>query len=193
MLGNIEGKRRRGWQRMRWLGSITDAINGHELEQTPRDTEGQRNLASMGHKQSDITWQLNKNNKLHYSGIETLVCPDTFYLSKEYTMEKTINLRLSLCEPCSGINSLWPMDCSPPAPLSMKFSMHEYWSRLPFPSPGDLPNPGIEPRSSALQPDSLPSETPGKPLISAGNLTNHRAQADAQNSPASAVGTVGPT
>ena len=79
------------------------------------------------------------------------------------------------------------------APLSMKFSMHEYWSRLPFPSPGDLPNPGIEPRSSALQSDSLPSETPGKPLISAGNLTNHRAQADAQNSPASAVGTVGPT
>ena len=50
MLGKIEGRRRRRQQRMRWLGSITDAINGHELEQTPRDTEGQRNLASMGHK-----------------------------------------------------------------------------------------------------------------------------------------------
>ena len=48
------------------------------------------------------------------------------------------------------------------APLSMGFSRQEYWSGLPFPSPGDLPDPGIEPRSSALQSDSLPSEPPGK-------------------------------
>ena len=41
------------------------------------------------------------------------------------------------------------------APLSMEFSRQEYWSRLPFPSPGDLPNPGIEPRSPALQADHL--------------------------------------
>ena len=39
------------------------------------------------------------------------------------------------------------MDCSSPAPLSMEFSRLEYWSRLPFPPPGDLPNPGIEPAS----------------------------------------------
>ena len=45
------------------------------------------------------------------------------------------------------------------APLSMEFSRQEYWSGLP--SPGDLPNPGIEPRSSALQEDSLLSEPPG--------------------------------
>ena len=44
------------------------------------------------------------------------------------------------------------------APLSMGFSRQEYWSGLPFPSPGDLPNPGIEPGSPALQADSLPSE-----------------------------------
>ena len=44
------------------------------------------------------------------------------------------------------------------APLSMGFSRQEYWSRLPFPSPGDLPTPGIEPRSLALQADSLPAE-----------------------------------
>jgi len=50
------------------------------------------------------------------------------------------------------------------APLSMAFSRQEYWSELPFPSPGDLPNPGIKPRSPALQADSLPSEPPGKPL-----------------------------
>ena len=47
-------------------------------------------------------------------------------------------------------------------PLSMEFSKQEYWSGLPFPSPGDLPDPGIEPRSPALQADSLPSEPPGK-------------------------------
>ena len=53
-----------------------------------------------------------------------------------------------------------PMDCSQD-PLSMKFSRQEYWSGLPFPSPGDLPDPGIEPRSPALQAGSLPSEPPG--------------------------------
>ena len=49
------------------------------------------------------------------------------------------------------------------APPSMGFSRQEYWSGLPFPSPGDLPNPGIEPGSPALQADALPSEPPGKP------------------------------
>ena len=49
------------------------------------------------------------------------------------------------------------------APLSMGSSREEYWSGLPFPSPGDLPNPGSEPGSPALQADSLPSESPGKP------------------------------
>ena len=48
--------------------------------------------------------------------------------------------------------------------LSMGFSRQEYWSGLPFPSPGDLSNPGIEPRSPALQAHSLPSEPPGKTL-----------------------------
>ena len=47
------------------------------------------------------------------------------------------------------------------APLSMEFSRQEYWTGLPFPSPGDLPNPGITPRSSALQADSLPAEPQG--------------------------------
>ena len=48
------------------------------------------------------------------------------------------------------------------APLSMEFSRQEYWSGLPFPSPGDLPDPRIEPGSPALQADALPSESPGK-------------------------------
>ena len=55
----------------------------------------------------------------------------------------------------------WTVACR--APLSMAFSRQEYWSGLPFPPPGNLPNPGIEPMSLALQADSLPSEPPGKP------------------------------
>ena len=49
------------------------------------------------------------------------------------------------------------------APQSMEFSRQEYWSGLPFPCAGHLPNPGIEPGSPALQADALPSEPPGKP------------------------------
>ena len=57
-----------------------------------------------------------------------------------------------------------PMNCiAHHAPLSMGFSKQAYWSGLPCPPLGDLPNPGIEPRSAALQVDSLPSEPPGKP------------------------------
>ena len=47
------------------------------------------------------------------------------------------------------------------APQSMAFSRQEYWSGLPFPSPGDLPDPGIEPGSPALEADALTSEPPG--------------------------------
>ena len=56
--------------------------------------------------------------------------------------------------------SLWPHG------RTMGFSRQEYKSGLPYPSPGDLPNPGIEPRSPALQADALPSELPGKPIVS---------------------------
>ena len=48
------------------------------------------------------------------------------------------------------------------APLSMEFSRQEYWSGLPFRSPGNLPDPGIKPGSPTMQADSLPSEPPGK-------------------------------
>ena len=54
----------------------------------------------------------------------------------------------------------------------MEFSRKEYWSGLPFPSAGDLPDPGVEPRSPALQAVSLPFEVPGKPLYTLGNPPN---------------------
>ena len=50
------------------------------------------------------------------------------------------------------------------APPSTGFSRQEWWSGLPFPSPGDLPDPEIEPGSPTLQAEALPSEPPGKPL-----------------------------
>ena len=56
-----------------------------------------------------------------------------------------------------------PWSVAHQAPPSMGFSRQEYWSGLPFPSPGDLPDPGIEPRSPTLQADALTSEPPGKP------------------------------
>ena len=56
-----------------------------------------------------------------------------------------------------------PQTVAGQAPLSMGFSRQEYWSGVSCPSPGDLPDTGIEPRSSAMQADSLLSEPPGAP------------------------------
>ena len=71
--------------------------------------------------------------------------------------------------PSSGLghsvmsNSETPRTVALQVPLSMGFSRQEYWSGLPCPPPGDLPNPGVELRSPALQADFLPFEPPGKP------------------------------
>ena len=62
----------------------------------------------------------------------------------------------------------------------MGFSRQEYWSGLPFPSPGDLPDPGIEPRSPALQADALTSEPPGKPHTHLGMLIKLSSNCPAQ-------------
>ena len=59
------------------------------------------------------------------------------------------------------VTQLCPVICNQ-VPLSMEFSKQEYWSVMPFPSPGELPNPEIEPGSPALQVLSLPFEPPGK-------------------------------
>ena len=64
---------------------------------------------------------------------------------------------------CPSLATPWTV--ARQAPPSMGLSRQEYWSGWPFPSPGHLPNPGIEPRSPALQADSLPTELWGKPLF----------------------------
>ena len=60
---------------------------------------------------------------------------------------------------------LTPWTVAPQAPVSMGFSRQEYWTELPCSSPGNLPNPRIEPGSPTSQADSLPSEPPGKPIL----------------------------
>ena len=62
-------------------------------------------------------------------------------------------------------DSAAPWTVAHQASLSMGFPRQESWSGLPFPSPGDLPDPGIEPGSPALQADTLTSEPPGKPTL----------------------------
>ena len=81
--------------------------------------------------------------------------------------QKRKNLGLSLLHAQSlscvrVFTTLWTVDNQ--APLSMEFSRQEYWSGLPFPYPGDLPNPGIEPRYPALAVRFFTTELPGIPL-----------------------------
>ena len=71
------------------------------------------------------------------------------------------SLGVLAAQSCPTLCNPWTVACQ--APLSMEFSRQEYWSGLPLPSPGDLPDPGIEPWSPTLRADSLPSELTGKP------------------------------
>ena len=87
-----------------------------------------------------------------------LHCPQTFYFWA--TREASVHIESFSRSIVS--DSLRLMDCSPQAPLSMEFSRQEYWGGWSFPSPEELPSPGIESASLALQADSLQSEPPGK-------------------------------
>ena len=71
-----------------------------------------------------------------------------------------IGMKVLVTQSCPTLCDPWTVACQ--APQSMEFSRQEYWSELPFPSPEDLPNPGIKPGSPALQVDSLPFEPPSK-------------------------------
>ena len=76
-----------------------------------------------------------------------------------------------VAQSCPIFATLWTVAYQ--ASPSMGFSRQEYWSGLPFPSPGDLPDPGIEPGSPALEADALTSDPPGKPQTSP-QLSHHR-------------------
>ena len=78
---------------------------------------------------------------------------------------------LCFCSAMSLFVTPWTVTCK--APLSMGFSRQGYWSGLPCPLPGALPDPGIEPRSPALQADSLPSEPAETPYQIVWNIFSH--------------------
>ena len=78
-----------------------------------------------------------------------------------YTKEIKLKLKVKSLSRVRFFATLWTV--AHQAPPSMGFSRQEHWRGLPFPSPGDLPDPGIEPRSPALQAEALTSEPPGKP------------------------------
>ena len=88
------------------------------------------------------------------------------YIRKQrhYFVDKGGGLVVLVTKSCPTLVTPWTATCQ--APLSMGFSGQEYWSGLPFPSPGDLPDPGIEPGSPVLQTYSLPTELQGSPVPS---------------------------
>ena len=78
-----------------------------------------------------------------------------------------------MCVNCSIVpNFVTPWTVARQAPLSKGFSREEYWSGLPFPSSRDLPDPGIKPRSLALQADSLPAEPPREGSVFRGGISS---------------------
>ena len=138
-------------------------LNGHKSEQVPGDGEGQGSLPSWWGpwvcKQSDKTERL--NNSLLYGPILTSVHDYWKNYSFDWSEVKWSHSVVS--------DSATPWTVAHQAPPSMGFSRQEYWSGLPFPSPGDLPNPGIKPRSPTLQADALTSEPPKEVALTTGH------------------------
>ena len=77
-------------------------------------------------------------------------------------LPKPLSLSL-VAKSCSTLSASWAVACQ--APLSVEFSRLAHWSGLPFPTPGDLPDPGIKPASPALQAGSLPLSHQGSPCV----------------------------
>ena len=92
--------------------------------------------------------------------MDTCVCMVSPFVVHLELTTLLISYEVTVIQLCPTLYN--PMDCSPPGSSVHEFSRQEYWNGLPFPSPGGLPHPGMEPGSPALQADSLPSEPPGK-------------------------------
>ena len=82
-----------------------------------------------------------------------------------------VKVEVNLLSPVQLFETPWTV--AHQVPPSMGFSRQEYWSGLPFPSPGDLPKPGMEPRSPTLQAEALTSEPLRKPTNAEGSLKLH--------------------
>ena len=150
ILGKIEG-RRRGQQRMRWLNGIINSMDMSlsSLREIVMDREARH---SAGHGVTKSWMQISNWTTT------AINCRGT----QSWTQQQQ-----QLWSEVKSLGHVWlfatPWTLAYEAPSFMGSSRQEYWSGLPFLSPGDLPNPGIEPRSPASQTDALPSKPPGKP------------------------------
>ena len=135
-------------------------LSRHEFEQSPGVGDGQGSLmcySPWGHKESDTTERMNNDNRLSFPSL---------YSELFHSKLEMIPPFLNLCAvPSLSVvsDSVTPGIVVHQAPLSTGFPRQECWNGLLFPTPGDLPNLGIKPRSPALQANSLLPEPPGKP------------------------------
>ena len=103
----------------------------------------------------------------NFLNLPVMVMVKSFSRIRLFATPWTVAYQAPLCISCS-LSQIWltviPQTVACQAPLSMGFSRQEYWNGLPFPSPEDLPNTGIEPGSPTFQANSLPFDPPGKPI-----------------------------
>ena len=142
------------------------------VKRSPRDAVLTGSSPKTGHRRIDegVRWGAVDNNQCRMAGC--IICAHilttcfiyyicVLYITYRYNICICI---IYCCLVSKSFYSLRPWNLAHQAPLSMVFSRQEYWSGLPFPLPGDLLDPGMEPKSSTLQVDSSPLSHLGKSI-----------------------------
>ena len=139
------GKTRNLFKKIRFQGNIS-CKDGHNKGQKLGDSQGQGSLVGC-HLWSRTKSDTTEATQQQQQKVKSLSCVQLFATP-------------------------WTVVCQ--ASPSMGFSSQEYWSELPFPSPGNFPDPGIEPRSPTLQADSLLSEPAGQKILRRGGKNTQK-------------------